>query len=81
MASELRDRIRQSGVEIRVVDRSARKEFKVEPRAFAGRLLHQLPAAESAYGEVYLELYLTDFEPGNRVGLYRSGTRITRRSR
>ncbi|MGH8653899.1 MAG: ATP-binding protein [Gammaproteobacteria bacterium] len=76
LASELRDRIRQSGVAIHVVDRSARKEFKVEPRAFAGRLLHQLPMAESAYGEVYLELYLSDSEPGNRVGLYRSGTRI-----
>ena len=39
LASELRDRIRHSGVEIRVIDRAARAEFKVEPRKFEGRLL------------------------------------------
>ncbi len=31
LASELRDRIRQSGVEIRIVDRQARAEYRVEP--------------------------------------------------
>ena len=39
LASELRDRIRNSGVEIRVIDRTARAEYKVEPRKFDGRLL------------------------------------------
>jgi hypothetical protein len=34
LASELRDRIRQTGVQIRVIDRTARAEFKVEPRKF-----------------------------------------------
>ena len=43
LASELRDRIRQSGAEIRIVDRQARAEFRVEPRAFSGQLLHHLP--------------------------------------
>jgi hypothetical protein len=38
LASELRDRIRHSGISIRVVDRTARAEFKVEPRKFEGRL-------------------------------------------
>ena len=42
LASELRDRIRNSGVEIRVIDRNARSEFKVEPRKFEGRLLHEI---------------------------------------
>ncbi len=72
LASELRDRIRQSGVSITVTDRQARKHFLVEPRKFDGRLLHDLPAPES----VYLEIYLT--EPGSNggVGLYRSGTRV-----
>ena len=76
LASELRDRIRQSGVQIKVVDRHARKEYTVEPRQFGGRLLHELPAAASARGEIYLELYLTEPGEGSRVGLYRSGTRV-----
>lgn len=71
LASELRDRIRQSGVEITVRDRTARKEFKVEPRKFDGRLLH-LPPVD----DVYLELYLSEPKAGNEVGLYRSGTRV-----
>ncbi|MFQ5983602.1 MAG: ATP-binding protein, partial [Woeseiaceae bacterium] len=76
LASELRDRIRQSGVQIKVIDRQARKEFKVEPRQFSGRLLHQLPPATTARGEVYLELYLAEPGPDSRVGLYRAGTRV-----
>ena len=76
LASELRDRIRQSGVEIKVVDRQARKEFKVEPRQFSGRLLHQLPVPTTSHGEIYLELYMTEPAHNNKVGLYRSGTRV-----
>ena len=76
LASELRDRIRQSGVQIKVIDRHARKEYKVEPRQFGGRLLHQLPPALTAGGEIYLELYLTDSGPDSQVGLYRAGTRV-----
>ncbi len=76
LASELRERIRQSGVAIRVIDRQARKEFKVEPRDFSGRLLHGLPTPATRSGEVYVELYLTDQSADNRVGLYRNGTRI-----
>lgn len=75
LASELRDRIRKSGVEIRVIDRTARAEFKVEPRQFEGRLLHELSKGSSP-GEVYFELYLTRPEPANAVGLYRQGTRV-----
>jgi hypothetical protein len=76
LASELRERIRQSGVRIRVVDRQARKELPVEPRQFSGELLHHLPAAAAPQGEVYAELYLNPADPTNQVGLYRSGTRI-----
>ncbi|MGH8678953.1 MAG: ATP-binding protein [Burkholderiales bacterium] len=78
LASELRERIRQSGVHIKVVDRHARKEFNVEPRQFTGELLHAMPAPSTAHGEIYVELYLNPPEPGNEVGLYRSGTRILR---
>ena len=76
LASELRDRIRQSGVQIKVVDRQARKEYTVVPRQFSGRLLHQLPPTATQYGEVYLELYLAEPGSANHVGLYRSGTRV-----
>jgi hypothetical protein len=74
LASELRDRIRTSGVEIRVIDRTARAEFKVEPREFEGRLLHEV--RPFCQGELYLELYLNRPAPTNAVGLYRQGTRV-----
>ena len=76
LASELRDRIRHSGVSIRVVDRTARAEFKVEPRKFEGRLLHELEGTLPAQSEVYAELYLHAHSPANAVSLYRSGTRV-----
>jgi hypothetical protein len=74
LASELRDRIRQTGVQIRVIDRTARAEFKVEPRKFEGRLLHQLKNRPES--ELYLEIYLATPSPANRVSLYRNGTRV-----
>jgi len=76
LASELRDRIRQAGVEIEILDRQARKHYRVEPRQFSGRLLHHLPGARCAYGEVYYELYLAEHRPENLVELHRSGTRV-----
>ncbi len=76
LASELRERIRASGVQIRIVDHQARKEFKVEPRQFTGQLLHQLPRLATPQGEAYVELYLAEESPENAVGLYRNGTRI-----
>jgi hypothetical protein len=78
LASELRERIRQSGVRIRVIDRQARKELAVEPRQFTGELLHHLPAIAAPQGEIYVELYIGPPETANEVGLFRSGTRILR---
>jgi hypothetical protein len=76
LAAELRERIRESGVRVQVMDRSARKQFTVEPRQFTGRLLHDLPAVSTVHGDVYVELYLNEPAPDNAVGLYRNGTRI-----
>jgi Histidine kinase-, DNA gyrase B-, and HSP90-like ATPase len=76
LAAELRDRIRQSGVRISVVDRFARKQYAVEPRQYEGRLLHQLPAIRTPLGEVYVELYLNEPGDTNCVALYRHGTRV-----
>ncbi|MBE3133180.1 MAG: ATP-binding protein, partial [Acidobacteria bacterium] len=42
LASELRDRIRKSGVQIRIVDRTAKKELEVQPRQYTGRFLHDI---------------------------------------
>jgi len=75
LASELRDRIRSTGVRIHIVDRQARTEHLVEPRQFSGQLLH-LPAPSPGAGEVYVELYLADPHEERRIGLYRSGTRV-----
>jgi hypothetical protein len=76
LAAELRDRIRQTGVRISIVDRLARKQYAVEPRQYEGRLLHQLPAVPTRLGDIHVELYL--HEPGetNRIALYRRGTRV-----
>ncbi|HYW82557.1 MAG TPA: ATP-binding protein, partial [Spirochaetia bacterium] len=76
LASELRDRIRKSGVRIRILDRSAKKELEVQPRQYAGRLLHEIRSIPSERGEIYLELYLNSQGPDNQVSLFRSGTRV-----
>jgi Histidine kinase-, DNA gyrase B-, and HSP90-like ATPase len=76
LASELRDRIRGGQLRVTVVDRLARKQYQVEPRQFEGRLLHQLPAVRSSFGEAYAELYLTEPAEDSRVALTRGGTRV-----
>jgi hypothetical protein len=76
LASELRDRIRHAKVRVIVIDKLARKQYEVEPRAYEGRLLHQLPAVRTVYGDAYAELYLAEPDEGCRVALTRSGTRV-----
>ena len=76
LASELRDRIRQSGVQVRVRDRQARKELEVKPREFTGRHLRHLDIVETSYGRITLEIYLGVQDPENTVALYRRGTRV-----
>jgi len=76
LASELRDRIRSAQVRVTVIDKLARKQYQVEPRRFEGRLLHQLPAVRSSFGEAYAELYLTEPAEDSCVALTRGGTRV-----
>ena len=76
LSSELRDRIRASGVRINVIDRRARKEFTVEPREFTGRLLHNLGPVQSPLGDIYTEIYLGESEGQGKIDVYRSGTRV-----
>jgi len=76
LASELRDRIRNTQVRVTVIDKLACKQYQVEPRQFEGRLLHQLPTVRSPFGEAYAELYLTEPAEDCRVALTRDGTRV-----
>jgi hypothetical protein len=76
LASELRDRIRDSKVRVTVIDKLARKQYEVEPRQFEGRLLHQLPLIRTLYGDAYAELYLAEPSDTARVALTRVGTRV-----
>jgi Histidine kinase-, DNA gyrase B-, and HSP90-like ATPase len=76
LASELRDRIRDAQVRVTVIDKLARKQYEVEPRQFEGRLLHQLPASKTVFGEAYAELYLSEPNEASRVALTRLGTRV-----
>jgi hypothetical protein len=76
LASELRDRIRDSKARVTVIDKLARKQYEVEPRQFEGRLLHQLPPIRTMFGEAYAELYLAEPNETARVALTRVGTRV-----
>ncbi len=76
LAAELRDRIRHSGVKIKIIDRTSRQEFDVQPRQYSGQLLHNLPALTTQYGDVYAELYLEEKNTENCISLFRSGTRV-----
>jgi hypothetical protein len=76
LASELRDRIRNAGVRVTVIDKLARKQYEVEPRQFEGRLLHQLPALRTPFGDAYAELYIAEPSDAARVALTRLGTRV-----
>ena len=76
LASELRDRIRNAGVRVTVVDKLARRQYEVEPRQYEGRLLHQLPAVSTPFGEAYAELYLAEPSTAACVALTRLGTRV-----
>ncbi|MFI4888893.1 MAG: ATP-binding protein [Steroidobacterales bacterium] len=76
LASELRDRIRDSKVRVTVIDKLARKQYEVEPRQFEGRLLHQLPQIRTIFGDAYTELYLAEPNEAARVALTRAGTRV-----
>jgi hypothetical protein len=76
LASELRDRIRDTKVRVTVVDKLARRQYEVEPRAFGGRLLHQLPPIRTHFGDAYSEIYLAGPDETARVALTRLGTRV-----
>jgi len=76
LRSELRDRIRASGVRITIEDRIARNRYLVEPRIYSGQRLFEVERLLSAESGVEVELYLTEQDNENQVGLYRFGSRV-----
>ena len=76
LASELRERIRSSGVRIRIKDRRARKDLEVVPREFTGRLLRGVGPLDTPEGTVEAELYVGEAQAEHRVALFRNGTRV-----
>ena len=76
LASELRERIRSSGVRIRIKDRRERKDLEVVPREFTGRLLREIGPVDTPDGTVEAELYVGEAQPEHRVALFRNGTRV-----
>ena len=76
LASELRDRIRHSGAKIKIIDRTSRSDFEVEPRQYEGHLIHDLPPLTTPFGDIYAEIYITGKSIENCVSLFRAGTRV-----
>lgn len=76
LASELRDRIRHSGVKIKIIDRTSRSELDVEPRQYEGRLIHDLPPFKTSFGDIYVEMYIAGKNTENCISLFRAGTRV-----
>jgi hypothetical protein len=79
LAVELRDRIRQAGATVRIVDRVARKGFTVRPREFEGEPVAEIRrAAVPGFGEATIELYYRVPAEGESMSIYlcRDGTRI-----
>jgi hypothetical protein len=76
LASELRERILSNKVRVKIIDRTAKKEMLVEPKAFEGRALKNLPVKEMKDRKITLELYFNSQSPNQTVGLYRLGTRV-----
>ena len=76
LANELRERIRASGVRIRIKDRRARAELEVVPREFTGRPLRGIEPIQAAEGTVEAEIYLNEPGADNCVALFRNGTRV-----
>ncbi len=78
LSAELRDRIRNTGVKIHVVDRVSRKDMIVTPREFDGERLEVPARIATPHGEVHIELYFrTDTNlPHSGIALCSDGTRV-----
>ncbi len=80
LSEELRDRIRNTGAKVLVIDRVTHKQFAVEPREFSGEPLTIVAKPATPFGDVKVELYFTpESESGERgVAVCKDGTRVLR---
>ncbi|MCH7728034.1 MAG: ATP-binding protein [Planctomycetes bacterium] len=78
LSAELRDRIRNTGVKIRITDRISRKDLMVTPREFEGERLHEAKPVTTHFGELAVELYvrLAESRGEAHVAICKDGTRV-----
>jgi hypothetical protein len=79
LSEELRDRIRNTGATVRVIDRVSHKQYAVEPREFSGQRL-TLTRPATPFGDLVVELYLSpEGQSACRgVAVCKDGTRVLR---
>ena len=80
LSAELRDRIRNTGVKIEVVDRVSRSEQLVTPREFDGERLEIPRRCKTPLGDVHVELYMRceSSQADAAIALCKDGTRVLR---
>jgi len=78
LSAELRDRIRNTGVKVRILDHVSRKEMVVTPREFEGERIDVAQKVETPHGALLVELYFRDALPGVETGVAvcKDGTRV-----
>ena len=76
LSAELRDRIRSTGVTVRILDKVSRKQLDVTPREFEGRRLPVPGHLATPHGEIRVELYLCPPNSTAEVALCKDGTRV-----
>jgi hypothetical protein len=81
LSGELRDRIKGSGITIKISDRlhGAKKDFTVKPKEFTGERIRDVTMVSvPRYGEISFELYLNYPAEGEtlNVCISKSGTRV-----
>ena len=81
LSAELRDRIKESAITIKISDRlsGAKKDFTVKPKEFTGERIRDLTMVSlPRYGEISFELYVNFPAEGEslNVSVSKSGTRV-----
>ncbi len=81
LSAELRDRIRNTGVKIRITDRISHKDLMVTPREFEGERLQEAKPVTTHFGELAVELYvrLAESRGEAHVAICKDGTRVLQR--
>ncbi|MBA7529051.1 hypothetical protein ES705_21243 [subsurface metagenome] len=79
LATELRGRIKESGVKIVIEDKVSRKKYEVEPKKFGGERIENIQNIPTkGFGDIRAELYVIFPKEGDiaTVNIMRRGTRI-----